>query len=71
MCRKATCLDNACMEGFFGHLKDEFYHGRKFESFEQFKFELDEYINYWNKNRYQEVLNEMTPVEYRGHMRAA
>lgn len=71
MSRKATCLDNACMEGFFGHLKDEFYRGRKFESFEQFKIELDEYINYWNKNRYQEVLNEMTPVEYRGHMRAA
>ena len=22
MSRKATCLDNACMEGFFGHLKD-------------------------------------------------
>lgn len=22
MSRKATCLDNACMEGFFGHMKD-------------------------------------------------
>ena len=25
MSRKATCLDNACMEGFFGHMKDEFF----------------------------------------------
>ena len=24
MSRKATCLDNACIEGFFGHMKDEF-----------------------------------------------
>ena len=30
MSRKATCLDNACMEGFFGHMKDEFFRGRRF-----------------------------------------
>lgn len=72
MSRKATCLDNACMEGFFGHLKDEFYRGRKFESFKQFKEELDEYINYWNNQRYQVGLQGMTPVQYRGHsIRAA
>ena len=31
MSRKATCLDNACMEGFFGHMKDEFFRGREFD----------------------------------------
>ena len=36
MSRKATCLDNACMEGFFGHMKDEFYRDREFGSFEEF-----------------------------------
>ena len=72
MSRKATCLDNACMEGFFGHLKDEFYRGRKFDSFESFKSELDDYINYWNSNRYQVGLKGMTPAQYRGHsIRAA
>lgn len=71
MSRKATCLDNACMEGFFGHLKDEFYRGRKFESFDEFARQLDEYIRYWNEGRRQKGLKEMTPVEYRGHMKAA
>ena len=67
MSRKATCLDNACMEGFFGHMKDEFYRGRRFESFDRFKSELEEYIGYWNNRRYQAGLNGMTPVQYRGH----
>jgi len=72
MSRKATCLDNACMEGFFGHMKDEFYRGRRFESFETFKAELDAYIDYWNTRRYQVRLKGMAPVQYRGHpIRAA
>ena len=72
MSRKATCLDNACMEGFFGHLKDEFYRGRSFSSFESFKSQLDAYIVYWNTRRYQVGLKGMTPVQYRGHsIRAA
>ena len=66
MSRKATCLDNACMEGFFGHMKDEFYRGRRFESFEAFKAELEKYIDYWNTGRYQVRLKGMTPVQYRG-----
>lgn len=72
MSRKATCLDNACMEGFFGHLKDEFYRGREFDSFDSFKDQLDDYIVYWNTKRYQLRLKGMTPAEYRGHsIRAA
>lgn len=72
MSRKATCLDNACMEGFFGHMKDEFYRGRRFASFEAFEAELTAYIHYWNSGRYQAGLKGMTPVQYRGHsIRAA
>ena len=72
MSRKATCLDNACIEGFFGHLKDEFYRGREFDSFDSFKDQLNDYIVYWNTKRYQGRLKGMTPVEYRGHsIRAA
>lgn len=67
MSRKATCLDNACMEGFFGHMKDEFYRDRRFETFESFKIQLNEYIEYWNNGRYQVGLKGMTPVQYRGH----
>lgn len=67
MSRKATCLDNACMEGFFGHMKDEFFRGRRFGSFDEFKVELEAYIHYWNNGRYQVRLKGMTPVQYRGH----
>ena len=44
MSRKGNCLDNAATEQVFGHLKDEFYRGREFDSYEQFKSELDAYI---------------------------
>lgn len=72
MSRKATCLDNACMEGFFGHMKDEFYRGREFDSFDSFKDQLNDYIVYWNTRRYQARLKGMAPVQYRSHsMRAA
>ena len=71
MSRKATCLDNACMEGFFGHLKDEFYRDRDFDSFESFKEQLDGYIDYWNTRRYQTRLKGMTPVQYRCHPKRA
>ena len=41
MSRKGNCLDNAATEQVFGHLKDEFYRGREFDSYEQFKRELE------------------------------
>jgi putative transposase len=34
------------MENFFGILKTEFFHGKKFESVEAFKTGLDEYMRY-------------------------
>ncbi|WP_347011043.1 IS3 family transposase, partial [Bifidobacterium dentium] len=48
MSRKGNCLDNAATEQVFGHLKDEFYRGREFDSYEQFKRELDAYVIHWN-----------------------
>ena len=65
MSRKATCLDNACMEGFFGHMKDEFSRGVVFASFDEFAEELGSYINYWNTMRYQPKLKGLSPVMYR------
>lgn len=72
MSRKATCLDNACTEGFFGHVRDEFFRGRRLSSFEAFEAELTECISYRNNGRYQVGLKGMTPVQHRGHsIRAA
>lgn len=65
MSRKGNCLDNACAESFFGHLKCEFYRGRRFEDVETFKAELDEYIEYYNTRRIKEKLKGLSPVEYR------
>ncbi len=65
MSRKGNCLDNAATEQVFGHLKDEFYRGREFDSYEQFKRELDAYIIHWNTRRRQIRLEGRTPEEFR------
>lgn len=44
MSRKANCIDNAATEQLFGHVKDEFYRGREWRTFEDFKRDLEEYI---------------------------
>ena len=65
MSRKGNCLDNAATEQVFGHLKDEFYRDREFDSFDSFKRELGAYIMYWNTRRRQEKLEGHTPEEFR------
>lgn len=65
MSRKGNCLDNAATEQVFGHLKDEFYRGREFNSYERFKRELDAYIVHWNTRRRQIRLEGHTPEEFR------
>lgn len=71
MSRKATCLDNAPIESFFGHLKDELYRGRRFESFDELAQEIDSYIEYWNTRRYQPGLKGLSPVGYRAQSELA
>ena len=53
MSRKGNCIDNAATEQLFGHVKDEFYRGREWGSFEDFKRDLEEYIAHWNTRRRQ------------------
>ena len=65
MSRKGNCLDNAATEQVFGHLKDEFYRGCEFDSYERFKHELDAYIVHWNTRRRQIRLEGRTPEEFR------
>lgn len=71
MSRKATCLDNAPIESFFGHLKDELYRGRRFESFDELAQEIDSYIQYWNTRRYQVGLKGLSPAGYRAQSESA
>lgn len=65
MSRKGNCLDNAATEQVFGHLKDEFYRNQKWNSFEEFKQDLDDYIVHWNSRRRQVRLGGLTPQEFR------
>ena len=71
MSRKGNCIDNGATEQVFGHMKDEFFRGRKFPDFEAFKRELEEYIEYWNTKRRQVGLNGLTPEEFRSQSMAA
>lgn len=67
MSRKGNCYDNAVVENFFGILKSEFLYIQEFESIEQFKAELDQYIVYYNNKRIKAKLKGMSPVQYRVH----
>jgi putative transposase len=70
MSRKGNCIDNAPMESFFGHLKDELEF-KTCQTFEQLTFKVNEYMQYYNHCRYQWGLQKMTPVQYRNHLLAA
>lgn len=67
MSRKGNCLDNAIIENFFGILKSELFHLKKYDSIVQLKEEFKDYINYYNHDRIKLNLNGMSPVEYRTH----
>lgn len=58
-------LDNAVMENFFGLLKFELLYLREFSSFEEFRAELELYLEYYNHNRIKAKLNGLSPVQYR------
>jgi transposase InsO family protein len=64
MSRVAKCLDNSPMEGFWGILKREMYYGRKFTSREELTNAINNYIYYYNYQRFQRRLSIMTPMEY-------
>ena len=67
MSRKGNCLDNAIIENFFGIVKSELFYRQKFKSIIQLKKEIQEYINYYNKERIKSNLNKMSPIQYRAH----
>ena len=64
MSRKATCLDNAVAENFFGLLKTELFYLEKFDSVDQLEKAIVEYIDY-NNRRIKLKLNGLSPVQYR------
>lgn len=70
MSRRGNCWDNAPMESFFGHMKDEidFSNCHDLSDIEKM---ISEYIEYYNYHRYQWNLKKMTPIQYRNHLLAS
>lgn len=70
MSRRGNCLDNAPMESFFGHLKDEIDY-KEAESLAELHTLVMDYMNHYNCTRKQWTLKKMTPAAYRSHLIAA
>lgn len=65
MSRRGNCWDNAPQESFFGHMKDELkIKKRKWENFEEIKQAIDDWMDYYNNDRGQWLLEKMSPNEF-------
>lgn len=63
MSRRGNCWDNAPQESFFGHMKDEI-DITNCTTFEEVKSIIDDWIDYYNNERYQWQLAKLAPNEY-------
>ncbi|MBQ5761965.1 MAG: IS3 family transposase [Clostridia bacterium] len=58
--------DNSCIESFFAGLKKECTRRKKYETIENVKRDMFEYIElFYNRKRLHSTLGYMSPVEYR------
>ena len=65
MSRKGNCWDNAPQESFFGHMKDEIAQlVADCETYEQVAAVVDDWLDYYNNDRYQWDLEKLSPREY-------
>ena len=63
MSRVAKCIDNGPMEGFWGILKRERYYGKRFCSREELVTMIEDYMYYYNNERYQRRFGVLAPME--------
>lgn len=64
MSRRGNCWDNACMENFFGHLKEEALRQIPTPTYQQAVQIIDEYIHFFNFERIQ-LKSKQTPYQVR------
>ncbi len=65
MSRRGNCWDNAPQESFYGHMKDEIGElVKEASSYEQLLAITDDYMDYYNNDRYQYELARLSPNEY-------
>lgn len=65
MSRKGNCWDNACVESFFGSLKNEWVKDKIYKSFDDAKKDIFNYIEiFYNRKRRHASLGYVSPVVY-------
>ena len=65
MSRKGNCYDNAPIESFWGTLKTELVHHRRYRTRAEAEREISEYIDlFYNRQRRQARLGYLSPVAY-------
>lgn len=67
MSRKGNCLDNSPIENFFGKMKNEMFYGNEYtyQSLEELRLAMEEYIEYYNTQRITIKLKGLTPIQFR------
>jgi transposase InsO family protein len=69
MSRKGNCYDNAVMESFFHTLKTELVRFENFQTREEAKMKIFDYIEiYYNRQRTHSSIDYFTPVEYESNL---
>lgn len=71
MSRKGNCYDNAVIENFFGHLKEEAFNHVRYLNLDALTTALHEYIHWYNHDRISTRLEGLSPVQYRTQTLAA
>ena len=65
MSRRGNCWDNAPQESFFGRMKDHIEHRLKeCTEFADIEIIIDDWMDYYNNERYQWELAKLSPNEY-------
>lgn len=65
MSRKGNCYDNAPMESFWGTLKNELVHHRRYDTRAQAIAEITEYIDiFYNRQRRHSKLGNLSPAAF-------
>ncbi|WP_394138414.1 IS3 family transposase [Cytobacillus oceanisediminis] len=62
MSRKGNCIDNACIESFFSHFKEECFRIEQPRTEEELMVATQDYIHFYNHERCQIKLNKLAPV---------
>lgn len=65
MSRVGCCIDNGPMESFWGTLKCKKYYLHTYRTFAELQQDIDDYIHFYNNERFQAKLNGLSPIEFR------